>query len=79
MFSYELFGERLMRARTLQGLTTREIGDAVGVNHSSITGAEKGRHALSLETLYRVSEALDVSVDYLIGRTDDPVLHQLGR
>ena len=76
-FSIENFAENLAAARHATGLSQRALGKAIGVSGAMIAGAELGKHAFTLDNLCRLADALDVSIDYLAGRTDDPVLHKL--
>lgn len=44
----------------------------MGVKQSSINRYEQGQSASSLETLVRYADYFDVSLDYLLARTDNP-------
>ena len=70
----EIFGERLRSARELRGLSQRELSEKLGVPPSSIAHFEGGRRKPSFENLYRLANALEVTTDYLFGRTEEPVL-----
>lgn len=61
------FSERL---RLLRGATTqRETADALGVNPASYANWENRREP-PYDMLVKIAEYYDVTVDYLIGRTD---------
>lgn len=59
-------GAALHALRTERGLSQRELAALIGVTPSAVSQAERGERGLSLETVLRVSERLDVSVDALL-------------
>ena len=72
----ELFAERLKAARLLRGLTQAELASRAGLPPTSIAHFESGSRKPSFDTLRRLAAALDVSTDYLLGRSDDPSISQ---
>lgn len=67
------FYERVYETAKLRGLSIKKLADKIGVSDATIytwkrTGAPTGKN------LTAVSEALGVSIDYLLGNTDD--MHQ---
>ncbi len=69
-------GEGLRRLRARRGLTQRQLAQVASVTPAAISQAESGRRGLSLDTLVRVCESLDVGLDELmgIGRRPSPWL-----
>ena len=66
-----MFGERLREARTAKGLTQSELGRLVGgVGKTTISQYENGIRKPDIETLERLADVLNRSVDWLLGRTD---------
>jgi transcriptional regulator with XRE-family HTH domain len=63
--------ERLRKARDDSGLSQSELADRVKVQPPVISHFETGKRSPSVITLRRLADALGVSVDYLLGRTDD--------
>jgi len=61
---------RLKQLRNERKITQSELGRKVNVTKSSISGYENGTRTPDTETLLDLANALDVSVDYLLGRTD---------
>ena len=59
----------------MRKLTQAELGERAGLPTSAISHFERteGGRKPSFENLRRLAKALDVSIDYLVGRTDDPV------
>jgi transcriptional regulator with XRE-family HTH domain len=58
----------LKSLRELRGLTQAELGDRAGMGGASISHFETGQRMPSLESLVRLADALDVSLDTLLGR-----------
>ena len=72
--SVEIFAKRLRAARDLRGLNQRELAERCGLPPSSIAHFEGADRSPSLENLGRLASALEVTADYLIGRSDAPVI-----
>ncbi len=68
------FGRRLRSVREHRALSQSELGEKAGVKEMMISHFETGaRPSASAATLVKLANALDVSIDYLLCRTDDPV------
>ena len=65
-------GERLRRLRESVKLSQVKMAELWGVRQSSINRYEQGQSAPSLETLVMYADYFDVSLDYLLARTDNP-------
>jgi transcriptional regulator with XRE-family HTH domain len=70
----EIFARRLRAARDLRGFNQRELAERCSLPPSSIAHFEGADRSPSLENLGRIATALNVTADYLIGRSDVPVL-----
>jgi transcriptional regulator with XRE-family HTH domain len=57
-------GRRLRSRRQLLGLTQGQIGGAIGVRAQQIQRYECGANKMSAVTLWKLAQALDVSLDY---------------
>ena len=67
------FGKRMWERRKQRGLTQMELAKRTGIIQGDISLLERGKkHALWAETLERIAATLGCSLDYLVGRTDDP-------
>ena len=67
------FGERLRKIRKLRNITQLELTRLSGVAQSSISQYESSKtRTPTIDIARKLAEALDVSVDYLLGNTDDP-------
>jgi transcriptional regulator with XRE-family HTH domain len=68
-----VMGVRLVRARMLSGLSQGDIAKALGLKgQTQVSLWEMGRRMVTHVDLVRVSEVLSVSVDYLLGISDEP-------
>ncbi|HOZ45224.1 MAG TPA: XRE family transcriptional regulator [Candidatus Hydrogenedentes bacterium] len=61
-----MIGERIKQARRMACLSLRELGARVGVSHQAIAKYEKGEDIPSSGVLLRLSEALEVGVDFFL-------------
>lgn len=67
----EIFGDRLRRERQLMGWTQRYAArEVLGVSNSALSNYEAGRHRPGIEFIEKAADAYGVSVDYLMGRTN---------
>ena len=72
MFSKEKFSERLLQLRKEANISQAVLAESIDINRSAITHMEKGERAASIEVLCALADYFDVSLDYLVGRSDDP-------
>lgn len=73
------FPERLKELRESRGLSQETLADTLGIPRSSLTHYEKPEQGEKerlprRERLEKIADYFGVSVDYLLGRTDDPSL-----
>lgn len=61
----------LRTTRKAKGLTMKELGEKVGVSESAISQYETGKREADFETLLKIGEVLDCSVDYLLRGEDN--------
>lgn len=64
------FAERLRAVRILRGLSQVGLADLAGIPKGSVGGYEAANIMPGIDKLSRLCDALDVSADYLLGRTD---------
>ncbi|MFR7473208.1 MAG: helix-turn-helix domain-containing protein [Christensenellales bacterium] len=50
----------------------QEIADYLGINRVSYARYESGERQPDFQTVAKIADYFNVSVDYLLGRTDDP-------
>ena len=73
MFSNELFCERLKELRLSKNLTLEQLGSLFNVTKQTTSRWETGDRIPSIEIICVLADYFDVSLDYLTGRTDEPV------
>ena len=67
------FGDRIKELRTAKGITQRELGERMGYKTTrSIQHLEADEHSLDHEGLIKLADIFNVSLDYLVGRSDQP-------
>ena len=64
------FAERLRELRLAGNHTQEDLGEILGVKKYSIYTYEKGRSEPTIDGLIALADFFDVSIDYLVGRTD---------
>ena len=58
-----------------KGITLKKMLEACNLNINYISELSKGKKATILN-IYKIADYLDCSVDYLLGRTDNPDSHK---
>lgn len=71
-----IFSSRLLALRKDSGLSQKALSDVLDLSDAAITMMEKGRRAPSFEVLCAIADYFDVSLDYLVGRSDNPEVNQ---
>lgn len=59
-------GERLRQQRKLRCLTQEQLAERLDISIKHYSEAERGLTGMSVENLIKVSEELQISLDYLI-------------
>lgn len=67
----DIFPERLRTAREHRELSQGELADRAGLQASAVSHFETGGRKPSFDNLKKLADALNVSTDYLLGRTAD--------
>lgn len=65
------FTDRIRDLRKEKGLTQQEVATALGVGQTTVANYEKGARLPDLSKLAEYADLFGVSVDYLLGRTDE--------
>jgi transcriptional regulator with XRE-family HTH domain len=66
------FGRRLKQVRELRGQTQAELAERAGLTPVQISHFETGvKPSASAVTLVKLADALSVTIDYLLGRTNE--------
>ena len=72
MIPKKFFSERVKLLRKQKNMTQVALGKQAGFHQTAIKNFELGQQTTTFDGLVRIADALDVSADYLLGRTDDP-------
>ena len=68
---YDVIRRNIKKYRKEQGMTSAQLAEAVGLSHDFIRQieSEKTRYNFSVDTLYKISQALHVGMDQLADKT----------
>jgi transcriptional regulator with XRE-family HTH domain len=64
------FGERLRLLREESNLTVEQLAEKLDIVKQTISKYENNQREPKYETLVKIAEIFNVSLDYLFGRTD---------
>ena len=64
--NYKSLGKRIRSFRKSSGITQRELGEISGVEASNISHIERAATKVSLPTLVKIADGLNVSLDDLV-------------
>lgn len=67
-----MLAQNIKKARTDKHLSQRALADIIGVSQQTVGSWEVGRTSPDNEMLKKLAAFFNVSVDYLLGRTDEP-------
>lgn len=66
------FSNNLLSLRKSRNISMKELGDIIGISDEAIRLMEKSKRSPSFEVLCKLADYFDVSLDYLVGRSDEP-------
>lgn len=66
----KVFGERLKEIRTEKHLKQTDIAKLLNVSANTVHAWETDKQEPSMTTLLKLSKILEVSLDYLFGKSD---------
>jgi transcriptional regulator with XRE-family HTH domain len=69
-------GKRIKEIRISQDLTQKEFAKLIGVSERGIQRYEAGERKPTLDILISILDNVDISADYLLGRTDTPEINR---
>jgi transcriptional regulator with XRE-family HTH domain len=76
MLLKEIFAERIKTLRIKKNIKQSELGKIVGLSDNAISDIERGYRLTTMEKLDALADYFEVSVDYLMGRTDNPKVNK---
>lgn len=68
----EKFSDRLSLLRAQRNISRAKLGELLGITDEAVRLMEKGKRSPSFEIFCTLADYFDVSLDYLVGRSDDP-------
>ena len=73
MFNRKVFANRLKQLRQQDNISMQVLATSLGLkSKAAISQFENCVNLPSLDTLIALADFFDVSLDYLVGRSDDP-------
>ncbi len=69
-----IIGSRIKNLRERSGLNQKELALKLQIANSTMSQYESGQRIPSDDLKLKIAELFNVSTDYLLGRTDDPLL-----
>jgi transcriptional regulator with XRE-family HTH domain len=67
----EQFKDRLRRVREARRMNQLDLATKTGLQPAAVSHFETGQRSPSFENLRKLADALNVSIDYLLGRIDE--------
>lgn len=67
--------KNLRKIRLEKNITQIRLSIAAEVSQETISAYESGKALPSIETLLKIAEFLDTSTDYLLDKTDNPIIN----
>ena len=66
------YADRIVDLRRSRGLTQKELADSTSLSEIGVQSYERRRRKPAHDALISLADFFDVSLDYLVGRTDNP-------
>lgn len=63
----------IREARQAKNISQSEFAEMLNVHQTYVSQIERGLHVPTVEFLDRIADALDCSLDYLVGRTTNHI------
>ncbi len=71
-----IFSTKLKEVRLYNNITQKQLADFLGISERSYQNYEYGNREPSFDVTVKLANHLNVSIDYLLGRTDNPHSHK---
>lgn len=72
-----LFPDRVKICRTSKGLTQKQAGEFLGLAIRTWQDYEAGKRSpATLDALIQIADFFNVSIDWLVGRTNNPKINR---
>ena len=76
MISENFFSIRLKELRLAKNLSQSALGELIGIKAQAVNDMEHGRIKTTLDRAIILADYFNVSIDYLVGRTDNPEINK---
>lgn len=76
-FNKDILRQRITLARAGKSLNQAQLAEKSGVTPAAISQIEKGSRTPTIPVLQRIASVLNVSIDYLLGKTNKSELDDL--
>lgn len=70
------FSEQLKICRTKANTTQKELAKQIGLSERAYQHYESGTREPTLGNIIALADYFDVSLDYLVGRSDNPTINK---
>lgn len=70
-----MFSKRLNQTRKAKGFTAQKMADNLCIHIRAYRKYESGDTMPNLNSLVKIADILEVSTDYLLGRTENPLIN----
>ena len=71
----QIIAERIKNQAQIKGLTVKKILEICVIDKNIVNKLANGKDTCT-QNILKIADYLDCSVDYLLGRTDDPNSHK---
>lgn len=71
-----VFAKRFKESRVNNNLTQEELSVKLNITKSAICKYETGTNKANIDMLILISKVLNVSIDYLLGLTNNPEINK---
>lgn len=70
------FASNLLNLRKANNLSLASLGDILGISNQAVSLLEKGKNSPSFDVLCKTATYFNVSLDFLVGRTNNPDINK---
>ncbi len=67
---------RLKKLRKQKNISQLKLAMDLGINQNNVSRYETGERQADYNTLIAIADYFNVSIDYLLERTEDPTFHK---
>ncbi len=71
-----VFHSKIREFRKTINLTQKQMAERLNISERAYQYYESGQREPNLDTLFDISNVFDISIDYLLGKTNNPSSHK---